>query len=55
MLLLIFTTFAKPNSLDLDCLTLPPISLDIIWWPKHIPRTGTFEKSRYLLNFTFLL
>ena len=31
MLSLTFLTFAKPNSLDFDCLTLPPSSFDIIW------------------------
>ena len=32
---------AKPNSLCLDFLTLPPNNLDNIWCPKHIPRIGT--------------
>ena len=48
-LLFNFLTFAKPYSLDLDFLTLPPNCFEIIWCPKQIPRTGIFMFSIFLL------
>ena len=50
-----FVTFANPNSLDFALFTLPPNSLEIIWWPKQIPKIGIFNLNILLLNLTFLI
>ena len=47
-LLFFLITFAKPNSRCFECLTLPPLSLDSIWCPKQIPRTGIFNSKIFI-------